>query len=659
MKMTEMRFGMKIQDLMVVLIMVFTVTIFPVNGLTDTNETNSSRMGKVVVTATKTDHLLEDVPVETVLITRQEIEQSNAKSVSALLNQVPGFNFSQQSDMTSAMGYKNTVRGLNVESRYLLVLVDGQRVFSGYHSGGMAAAGFSHNVNVVPVELIERIEVVKGPGSALYGSDAVVGVLNIITRRPPKKTLASVGGGYGTYEVKGCDFMGSTPEDKSRNRHNAFAVVGGPISEKTRGIVSFSNEGNEGIHPTDYDVYRNYVHGRLEIEATDNLRLQAGAEYTVWEEQEDIIGDDKKESAPRLYASADYRIAPLHNLKFQTYHQNLDVDFKDPLFGDQKADVSYSDAELQYTGSFFTNHLISAGLEYLKESLDTNKVVNKEIVTSSAYLQDEWNFMDGRLVLVPGVRFDDNDVYGQEWNPKFSAMFKIASESTLRASVGRSFKAPSAIQTSGEPINHIVQWVFANPDLTPETSVTWQVGVEQGFFDRRLKLSATYYHMDVQDMINYASTGDTYLGLPVMTYENLEEARIQGVEATADFSIMEGLDFHLNYAYTDAKNKETDERLNDTPEHSFGAVLDYINKPHRFGGAMSLTYTSDQRNLVFSPGASEQTEAFTSIGFNVWKTLFKNTRLKLEVDNLLDEDLEGSDTIYVGRSIMAKLDFQF
>ncbi len=160
-------------------------------------------------------------------------------------------------------------------------------------------------------------------------------------------------------------------------------------------------------------------------------------------------------------------------------------------------------------------------------------------------------------------------------------------------------------------------------------------------------------------MINYASTGETYLGIPTMTYENLEEARIQGVEATADFSIMEGFDLHLNSAYTNAKNKETDERLIDTPEHSFGAVLDYTNKPHRFGGAMSLTYTSDQRNLVFAPGASEQTEAFTSIGFNVWKTLFKNTRLKLEVDNLLDEDLEGSDTIYVGRSIMAKLDFQF
>lgn len=652
---------MRIEQVIMALVMVCTVMSLPANGHADTAAPSKkiSKMETMVVTATKTDHRLEDVPVETVLITREEIEASNAKSVSALLDRVPGFNFSEQSDLTGAMGYKNTVRGLNVESRYLLVLVDGQRVFTGYHSGGMASAGFSHNVNAVPVVLIERIEVVKGPGSALYGSDAVVGVLNIITRRPPAEKLAEVGGGYGTYEVKGMDYLGNLPQDTTRDRHEAYAVVGGPLSGSVKGLVSFSHEANEGIHPTAYDIYCNYVHGRLDIAATDNLHVQAGAEYTVWEEQEDNIGDDKMESAPRFHLSADYQIASLHQLSFKTYYQNLDADFKDPLYGDQQADVSYTDAELKYTGNFFTHHLVTAGIEHLEESFDTDNVVDRDITTTSAYLQDEWSLMDARLVLVPGMRFDDNDVYGQELNPKFSAMFKFSPDSIVRASVGRSFKAPSALKTSAEPINHVVQWVFANPDLEAEKSVTWQVGVEQRFWQRRLTFAATYYHTQLEDGITYAATGDTFLGLPVTTYKNIEEARIQGVETTLDISIVEDLNLHLAYAYTDAKNEKTDETLNNVPEHSVNALLEYANHSYGFGGGISLDYTSEQLNLVFAPDASPETEAFTTVGVNVWKAFSDTGRLKLQADNLFDEELDGSDTIYVGQSIMVKLELQF
>ncbi|UZJ40149.1 TonB-dependent receptor [Prosthecochloris sp. SCSIO W1101] len=652
---------MKILHLIMVPAMVFaSLMVFPMSGQaeTDMNGKKLLKMEEIVVTGTKTDKLLGEVPVETILITRQEIEDSNAESVSALLRQIPGFNFSQQSDLTGSMGYKNTVRGLNVEARYLLVLVDGQRVFSGYHSGGMSSAGFSHNVNVVPVTLIERIEIVKGPGSALYGSDAVVGVLNIITRRPSEETQVIAGGGYGTYDVGGMDYLGTKPKDKSRYRYDAYAVVGGPISKKVKGMVSFSHEANEGTHAALYDIYRNYVHGRLEIEATDNLVLNAGAEYTVWEEEDESSGDNKKETVPRLYLNADYRIAPRHNLRFKAYYQNLDADFRDPLYGDQKADVSYSDAEIQYTGSVFKNHLVTAGVEYLRESFDTGIVVDKKTSTTSAYVQDEWSLMNGRLVMIPGIRFDDNDVYGQEWNPKFSAMFAFGEDSKIRASVGRSFKAPSALITSAEPINHIVQWVFANPDLKPEKSVTWQIGLEQGFFDRRLRLSTTYYHTSVRDMINYAATGDTWLGLPVLTHENMDEATIQGIEASADLSITGELGLHLNYAYTDARNSMTDERLIDTPEHSFNAMLDYSDSAHDWGGAITFGYSSDQRNLMFAPTASPKTEPFTSVGVNVWKEVMDGCRLTAQVDNLFDEELKGSDTIYAGRSIMARLDLE-
>lgn len=613
----------------------------------------------LVVTGTKTEHKIEDVPVETILITSEEIEKSNAKNISELLKYVPGFNMSQQSDLMSGMGYKNTVRGLNIETRYLLVLVDGQRVFTGFRSGGMAGAGFAHNINMVPVELIDHIEIVKGPGSALYGSDAMVGVLNIITKRPPEETMAEAGASYGTYEVKGQDYLGNKPEDTDRDRYEAHAIVGGRISDRIGAIFNFSYEENDGIHPTKYDVNRTYLHARMDADVTDNLRLRLGGEYATWEEKEKDTGDDKDEDAPRVYGIIDYQISPFHRIKLQGYYQNMDCDFKDPLYGDQKADVTYTDYELQYTGEIFKDNFLSLGFEYLEEELDTNFVKGKKITTKSVYIQDEWGFFDNRLIMVPGVRYDDNDAYGDEVNPKFSAMFKFTPDTILRGSVGRSFKCPMALHAFSEPINHVVVWIFSNPDLKPEKSVTYQVGAEQWLWNRRVMVAATYFHMDVEDMIDSDMTGEMYMGAPVMTWKNIKEAEIQGVESMIGINIMEGLNLDLNYTYTDTEDKETGERLVDTPEHSFGARLDYANKRYCFGGAVSLAYTSEQENMWFGPGTSEQMDSFTTVGLNLWKDLFDHGRLTFQVDNLFDEDMEGSNMIYVGQTFTGKLEIIF
>jgi outer membrane receptor for ferrienterochelin and colicins len=619
----------------------------------------TAKTGDIVVTATKTAHNLQDVPVDTVLITREDIDRSNADNISALLNYIPGFNFSQQSDLTGAMGYKNTVRGLNAESHYLLVLVDGQRVFGGYHSGGMASAGFSHNVNVVPLSMVEQIEVVKGPGSALYGSDAVVGVLNIITKKPTDEVKVSAGGGYGSYEVKGVDYMGVKPQETNRMRYEANALVSGPVYGRLKGIFGVSHQVNEGIQSTIYDVFRNYLHGRLDLAASEKLNLAFGGDFTAWEQKKDELGDKKTEDSPRVWFTADYEISPLHNLALQAYYHKLDADFKDPWYGKQSADVNYQDVELKYTGLYFNQHNITLGLNYLNESLDTSAVKDKETATTSVYLQDEWSLWQGDLVLVPGVRFDHNDDYGDETNPKFSAMYKFTADTIMRASVGWSFKAPSAMQTASEPLSHYVKWVFPNPDLNPEKAVTYQIGLEQGFFERKLLVSATYYHTDLQDKITSYSTGKTYMGLPVASFKNLDEARIQGVEATASYAVNQGLSLNLSYAYTDAIDKKTDQRLLDTPEHSLSAWIDYNNTAHNWGGTLSANYTSDQKNLMFTPTASPETEDFSTFGLKLWKDFADIGRLSFEVDNLFDEDLKGSDTIYVGQMLMLNFRFDF
>ena len=198
-------------------------------------------------------------------------------------NSIPGFNFSQQTNIPGAMGYKNTVRGLNVESRYLLVLVDGRRVFTGFRAGGMNGAGSAHNVNAVPLDLIERVEVVNGPSSALYGSDAMVGVLNIITKKSDAPTSAGVG--YTSYEVKGRDFYHQTPKDVHRNMMQAHALVSGNIFENMGAMLFIDHQQNDGIKWEKFDTQINTVHGKIDWQVVPELSVNVGAEYTYWHEE--------------------------------------------------------------------------------------------------------------------------------------------------------------------------------------------------------------------------------------------------------------------------------------------------------------------------------------------------------------------------------------
>ena len=623
------------------------------------NRESSTALETMVVTATKTPYAPEDVPVETILITREEIQRSNVKTIAGMLDEIPGFNFSQQADLTGAMGYKNTLRGLNVESRRMLILVDGQRVFGGYHTGGMSGGGDAFNVNVVPVSLVERIEVVKGPASALYGSDAVSGVINIITKTPDKNFYSAVGGGYGWYTVDGT-YYGAAAKEKTRSAYNAYTTVAGPVTERISGTLSFSHEAHDGLKETKYTVFKNYLHTQLQLDATDDFTLRGGAELTAYEAEgkTTLLGglddDTMDELVPRFWLVGNYRFNADHRLKVQGYVQRLKGDIFDPVNGGgQDYNVSYKDLEVQYTGRFFDKHLFTAGVEYLDTSFKGNWVEDGDTATVSVYAQDEWPLFDDTLVLIPGLRFDDNGDYGQEWSPKLNLMYTPFPRTRIRGGLGWTFKAPTVRELTGKRFWMGNMWAEGNPGLTPENGFTWQACVEQEFPGQGLILGVTYYNTRLDNMI------DTQLDvLPngdwLMRYTNRDDAKIQGIEATVNFQIMDPLSLVLTYTYADARDAGTDERLINVPEHAFGARLDYINRAAGFGGMLSLSHTTDQKNPYGPPG---YTQKFTTVGAKVWKNIMGNGRISLEASNILDEALRDAMIIYPRQTVMARVEF--
>jgi outer membrane receptor for ferrienterochelin and colicins len=398
----------------------------------------------------------------------------------------------------------------------------------------------------------------------------------------------------------------------------------------------------------------------MDWQLTDKLNLSFGGEFAYWKEHNATNSDVKKEEAPRLFAAVDYAVSPAHKVSFKTYTQRMDADFEDTYYGTQTAEVSYEDAEIQYTGLWADHHLVTLGGEFLRENLESNTVSKITNDTKSIYAQDEWELMNSGLVVVPGIRFDSNDAWGDEFNPKLSIMYRLGEDTTFRGSFGRSFKAPLASQTFADPFNHHTMWVFSNPNLKPETSLTYQLGVEQYLLGRRVMFSATVYHMDVDDLIVQESTGQMHLGLPVKSYANIESAEIRGLESLIKIMFTDRWDMSLGYTYTCALNKSTDEPLKDTPENAVNGSLNYHHTEIDLGFSIFGSYTDEQPNIVYVPGfSSETTDAFTTFGLTAWKSFSDRARIKFSAGNIFNAELEGSDTIHVTRNISLSAEFKF
>ncbi|MEW6501128.1 MAG: TonB-dependent receptor plug domain-containing protein, partial [Thermodesulfobacteriota bacterium] len=228
---------------------------------------------QVVVTGTRTTHTLADTPVETQVIGREEIARTNAQNTVDLLKGIPGVSASAHDDTFGTYTWNARMRGLSINDGYALILVDGQRVMGSGQSGGMGEYGIG--LNQIPVAMIERIEVVKGPGSALYGSDAMAGVINIITRRSPEKQRGGAGVAYGWYDIKERLKNGVAEEAHDTNRHQsqAYGWFGDRPLTRLGYLLHYSQESGEDSGEKRIDSDRHSLLAKVDLDPTDRLRL--------------------------------------------------------------------------------------------------------------------------------------------------------------------------------------------------------------------------------------------------------------------------------------------------------------------------------------------------------------------------------------------------
>lgn len=620
----------------------------------------ASRLDDVVVTATKTEHTVKDVPIETIVISKGDIEKKNSQNVMDLLRDIPGIQTASHNDVFGTYTWNAKMRGLAFDSGYALILIDGQRAMGCGQSGGMGEYGIG--LNQIPVEMIERIEVVKGPGSALYGSDAMAGVINIITRKVPKQATGSAGVAYGRYDVKKENADGTTTDATgSRNMSKAYASFGNKITDKAGYYIHYNYEGADDITSTPLTSFRHSFLGKLDLAPSDKLDFSVKTELSEFEKS----GNQEEESY-RVSGIMDYKLAEDHTLSLKGYTYKWDFTHGYPgyTYGYKYGDVGFNQAELQYTWNTSDwNTLVVGGeaqiqdIDYIMENPNGSIItVKEEVKTESLFIQDEVRMFDV-LTLVGGARYDDHSSFGDDINPKLSIMYTPAKDTIIRGSVGSSFKSPTIRQLYYKgPYLHGSFYAQSNPDLKPETAIGYGTSIEQWLFDNQMMLNLGYFRNDVDDMVIQEDTGTLYDGLPLMTYENVEKAWTQGIEFMCTAFVTRGLTVGFSYTYTDSENEETGKELTYLARHvaSFSPVYDW--EKYGMGVSARLSYSSKQ----YTDAANiSQIDAGAVLDAKIYKNLSESAKLSFEMDDLFDSAQASVGSFYSGRSFTLKLDLKF
>jgi vitamin B12 transporter len=611
----------------------FLFLVFP-SSAASAAEPAEPTLPPVVVTATRTETPLQQVTASATVITAKEIEEQQAETVFDALRSVPGLDVVQSGSRGNATAV--FVRG--AESDHVLVLIDGVEV----NSTTLGAFNFAH----LTTENIERIEILRGAGGTLYGSQAIGGVINIITKR-----------GRGPLEA------GLSLEGGNGKTHRQAAILRGAAG-KFGYSLSAARMQSEGFRKFN-DDYRNLAaSARLDFQVTDDASLKgifhfvktdvglfnnnnfaAQPDPNAREASTQYLG--KLEWEQKILRNWDYRIS---GSIFKEHIKDTD-DVDGCTFFGFPCDARTRDRFRPRidTGEFQTNYRFrdwsttTFGVEYKRRSASTSGGIDEGIGNMGYYLQEQLQFFDRRLILISGIRLDDNQSFGTAWTPAFSAAYFLRGTGTkLKAGYADGFKAPTLNELFfpagfGCP-------AFGNPNLSPEKSWEINAGVEQQILGDRVRVGATYFHREVKDLIE----GRPIPGDPFGCFraENVGRARFDGVEWNLGFKLSDSLTAGANYTYLDWDT--ADGKLRRRPRHRGNVGLNYLHD----GWNVNLTANIVGRRDDFraaSPFGDITKPGYVKVDLASYYTLpwrtagIKSVTLFGKIENLLNRKYDEAD----------------
>lgn len=557
----------------------------------------------ITVTTNKFEQSITDVLASVAVIERSDIETSNVRDLPSLLATQVGF----QINSNGGFGQNSGISLRGSSSRHTLILVDGVRT-------GSATLGYK-SISNIPLNSIERIEIVKGSRAAVYGSDALAGVINIITRKEQGLTLDATFGtdAYQNYQVAGTTVV------------NAVTASFNAGFEKTDGFDVL-----QGVAPDD-DGYENKNIG-FNIQYADELlgELTAKGQYSE--------GNAKYDSAFSPVEST------IENNEFENYqlafgweksftNQQHSVDVALSRDGSDNASVDFTGgtvvdvfdtkrSQIDYNALYLVNEEfdINGGLNWYKDDISGTSGDYAEN-SREVYAGYIGGYYDNEQLLANlAVRYDDDQYFGDETTYTAAVGYHLHENATFRLSQSTGFKAPT--------FNDLYYPMSGNPDLVPETSVNQELGLSLDFSDVSVDISV--FRNDIENLIAWApnAAGNWQPA-------NINEARHEGVEFSFTNEIL-GFDNQFNFTYLNAENTQTGaEQAYVSPRTVNWSVAKQWGD---FDAGFDMQYRSDRQGKV------TELSSYTLWNLTANYQLNQALSFSLRVENLFDKQYNAVDS---------------
>lgn len=619
---------------------------------TDTLET-------VVVTASQTEHSELTAPASVSVVTREQLDKLSVTTVNDAIKSLPGVNINPA---TSYGRSEIKIRGL--DSDYTLLLINGQRINS--RDALTSSYGNDFDLAAIPMVAVERIEVIRGALSSLYGADALGGVVNVILRQPTAQTEGAFE--YGTQQPTA---------GHSGDQHDVSGYLSGAL-------IDNKLLGNLIVDQKHKDAWRSDQTTNPNADASEKQEKTSLLSNLIWliDDHQDLTLSnsyikDERTAHWNNYGATPTNVQQMERLtlglthaghwqmlesQLRYFYEGVDLTDDSELNG-AVADVKQHNHTLdgKLTGQF-ASHLLTAGAEYrqtrLKHSMNLT-AGTAEVAQQAAYLQDEYQL--GDLTLTLSGRLDHHDNYGSEFSPRGYALYSLTDRWVIKGGVGKAFKAPTLAQSDEHYAINSCRGrcvLVGNPDLQPETALSYELGT--AYEGERWGLGVTAFDNQIEQMIQ-AESWKIKPGAPVLTYQNVAEARLRGVEFMPWVALTERLDLTANYTFVQAKDKTTGLDLLQTPRHTANLGLawqwqDDLNAYARY------QYTGSQYLYVASANANQKSEAFHTLDVGANYQPIAPLTLKLGLNNLTntkrDTVATNADTILQGRTLSAGFAYQ-
>jgi outer membrane receptor for ferrienterochelin and colicins len=599
----------------------------------------------IVITATRHAMPLVDAPAAMSVVTSEQIAERGADNVFEALRGETGVSMQGRT-----IGGRTAMALRGMEFRHTLYLVDGKRI--GGTDGVVGHSDFQYDW--VATEDIERIEVVRGPMSVLYGSEALGGVVNVITRRPGPVWA-----------------FGLLAEDRWSDNHlggdgqRVAARVSGPVAENLRVAVSLAGTRREPLALQE-DPRLTEIEGRTKRDGALQLWWSPAVEHEIELDyragNEDRSADARERSgARRIYesltgidrrhASVAWRAAWAGPWQAQSllraYESRVDVGNERDNGVAALRPNNFADriVEGQVSALPQPDLLVTGGFEVRDENLYNIGLPGgaAQAEHGALYAQGEFNLTPA-LALTAGLRYDRNERFGDEWSPRVYAVWHAAPEWTVKGGVGHGFKAPSLKQISPDyREDEGPNTYFGNASLRPETSDAAEVGV--GWDTPTAGAQAMVFANRVENLIvprllRQVGTRGEYV------FENIDHSRIQGVETALDLRLPVGFALNATYTYLDARDSDGN-RLEKRPRHSLGLRLAWRDGPWRAG--IDAQYSAGQVLASTTPGQPPQPAPnLTRVSAQVSCDLGPGLTISGGVDNLGQLRLADESPLFTG-----------